>query len=103
MEIGIIKGEIRMANQFQGKGCYQWLYNTELNAEQLLTTFHPENIIDMKMTITLADGSVHKVQICDILDVQITDFMVDGEEVFSSDIEDKEKITRINPVIKLAI
>jgi hypothetical protein len=90
-------------NEFQGKATYYLYHRTGMGMEEFLHKFHKDNIIDIKVTATLSDGSVHNFAAVEMLEALITNFFIDGEEVFSNDIENKEKITKINPVIKLAI
>lgn len=92
-----------MTNLVQGEATYHYLYETEMNMEEIMVKYHPDNIIDMKLSIMLSDGSVHKVQLCNLLKATIESFVVDGEEMYEEDIKDKEKITKINSVIKIAI
>lgn len=92
-----------MANLVQGEATYHYLYETEMSTEEIMTKFHPDNIINMNLTIMLSDGSVHNVQLCNLLKATIDSFIVDGEEMLEEDIKDKKKITEINPVIKIAI
>jgi hypothetical protein len=92
-----------MTNIIQGEASYHYLYETEMSLEEIMAKYHPDNIIDMKLTIMLSDGSIHKVQLCNLLKATIDSFIVDGEEMLEEDIKDKEKITKMNPVIKIAI
>ena len=92
-----------MTNLVQGEATYHYLYETEMSMKEIMVKYHPDNIIDMKLTIVLSDGSVHNVQLCNLLKATIDSFVIDGEEVLEEDIKDKKKITEINPVIKIAI
>jgi hypothetical protein len=90
-------------NEYQGKVSYHVLYNTDMKMEEFMNKFHQDNIIDMQIQITLSDGSLHTVQVCDLLDAVVTSYVEDGEEVFNNDIIEKEKITNMGSVIKIAI
>jgi hypothetical protein len=92
-----------MKNEVQGTVKYNLLYKTDMNMETFMTKFHQDNIIDMKVTATLSDGSVHIFQVCELLEAAITSFELDGKEMVYEDIKDKEKITKMDSVIKIAI
>lgn len=36
---------------------------TSMSVEEFMNKFHPENIIDQKLQLTLSDGSVHMIDI----------------------------------------
>jgi hypothetical protein len=93
-------------NEVQGEAKYQLLYKTDMGVEEFMTKFHEDNIIDMKVQITLSDGSVHMMHVCEILNATVTNFEIDGEEVITQEEESKKKITKLNDrnsVIKIAI
>jgi predicted PolB exonuclease-like 3'-5' exonuclease len=97
-----------MKNLVQGKATYQLLHETGFSLEEFLTKFHQDNIIDMKLNVTLSDRSVHTFEVCELLEALVTSFEVDGEEMIVEDktAEEKKKITKlnlVNSVIKLAI
>jgi hypothetical protein len=76
--------------------------------EEFLMKFHQGNIIDMKLNVTLSDGSLHTFEVCELLEALVTSFEVDGEEMIveNNTAEEKKKITKlnlVNSVIKLAI
>jgi hypothetical protein len=98
----VIGGRV-VKNEFQGKVEYNLLYKTDMGMEEFMLKFHQDNIIDMKVLATLSDGSVHTFNVCELLKAVITSFEVNGEEMVFDDVENKEKITKINSVIKIAI
>jgi hypothetical protein len=94
-----------MRNEVLGTVKYKLIHNTNMSMEEFFTKFHQDNIIDMKVTATLSDGSVHTFHVCELLEALITSFEEDGKEMIG-DIKEKEKITKLNnrnSVIKLAI
>lgn len=92
-----------MSNEVQGQATYHIIHNTEFGAEEFLYKFHPDNIIGIKLHFTLSDGSVHIMDVCEILEATVSSFQSDeGEDMTISEIE-KEKITKSSPVIKIAI
>jgi hypothetical protein len=93
-------------NEVQGIVKYHLIHKTGMNMEEFMTKFHHDNIIDMKVTATLSDGSVHTFQVCELLEALITNFEVDGEEMVTEQEENKKKITKLNSknsVIKIAM
>jgi hypothetical protein len=50
-----------MMNEVYGEATLHLIAKTELNEELFNMKFHEENIIDVKVQVTLSDGSVHIV------------------------------------------
>jgi hypothetical protein len=48
-------------NEVQGTATLHLIMNTEMDEEIFTTKFHEDNIIDVKVQVTLSDGSVHMI------------------------------------------
>lgn len=76
-----------MANTVQGSTTLYFLQETTLSREEYATKFNHENIIDMKLQITLSDGSVHMVSIMEVLDGKVVEFLEDEEKEKTTETE----------------
>lgn len=83
-------------NEVQAELKVYILQQTEMGVNEFITKFNEGNIINMKMEITLSDGSVHQTQLCELLDGVIKSFIVNGEEQIEEDINKTEKIAKLS-------
>jgi hypothetical protein len=71
------------------------LQQTEMDLNEFMNKFNDCNIVDTKLQVTLSDGSIHYAQVYDYLEAVIKSFLVDGEETIQEDINNKEKIAKL--------
>jgi hypothetical protein len=45
-----------------GKGNFTLFFPTNFNKEEIKNKFDPDSILDIKLNVTLADGSVHTIE-----------------------------------------
>jgi hypothetical protein len=48
-------------NEVQGTATLHLIMNTDMDEETFTNKFHEDNIIDVKVQVTLSDGSVHMI------------------------------------------
>lgn len=72
-----------MKNQAQGLATLYLLKDTKMNEETFNTKFHPENIVAANLQFTLSDGTVHTVNVMELMDLEWS--------TFQNNKKDKEK------------
>lgn len=97
-------------NEVQGSVTLNLLYKTDMNVEEFLHTFNDDNIIDLKVVVTLSNGSIHTISCAEYVKGIINSFIVDDEELVEEEIdmknvvELKKKVTKSNDsVTKIAL
>jgi hypothetical protein len=63
-----------MKNQAQGLVNLYLLKDTTLNEETFNTKFHTENIVTAKLEFVLSDGSIHSVNVMELMDLNWISF-----------------------------
>jgi hypothetical protein len=86
-------------NEVQGVLKVYVLGETEFNLKDFMRKLHDSNIVDSKLQITISDGTVHEFNVCEYLEATIQSFIIDGEEVISEEINQKEKVTKLLPLV----
>jgi hypothetical protein len=81
-------------NEVQAELKLYVLQETDFDVNEYITKFNESNIVNVKLEITLSDGSVHKTSICEMLDGVIKSFIIDGEEKITKDMNKKERIAK---------
>jgi hypothetical protein len=85
-------------NEVQGIVKVYLLGETEFDLNEFVKKLHHSNVIDSKLVLTISDGTVHELQVCEYLEAIIKSFTVNGEETINEEIDQKENVAKVIPL-----